>query len=176
MSRLSTLSSAAVRAMFSSETDENLIMLLTIYSVDSSSQVVSRLADGFTQRITSLTTDQEVIYGVTSRGNDYIFLPMVIGLPGEQETGVGNCSVTLNYVTPEAIELIRVQLTKPVQVNIELVLSSSPDIVEASFPGFYITNVSYNAESITFELTMIDYSREPFPCHNFIPSYFPGLF
>lgn len=176
MSRLSTLSASAIKAMFSSETDEALLLLITIYDPNDTSIVKMRLSDGYTGRLLSQTTDEEVIYGVTSRGNEYVFLPLEIKLPGEQETGVGSCSLTLNYVTPEAIELIRKQLTGPVEIDIELVLSGSPDTVEASFPGFYITSVTYNAESISLDLTMIDYAREPFPCYNFIPSYFPGLF
>lgn len=176
MSRLSTLSAAAIRAMFSSETDENLIMLLTIYDPDAPTTPIFRLADGYTGRLANLTTDEEVVYGVASRGNDYMFLPMQIELPGEQDTGVGQCRIGLQYVTREAIELVRVQLTQPTRVKIELVLSGSPDVVEASFPDFYITSATYNADTINFDLTMINLAREPFPCYNFIPTYFPGLF
>lgn len=176
MSRLSTLSAAAIRAMFSSETDENIIMLLTIYDPNNQDEIAFRFADSYTQRITSLTTDEEVVYGVPSRGQDFVFLPLSIGLPAEQDTGMGTCTLTLQYVTREAIELIRTELTKPTRVQIELVLSGSPSTVEAVFPGFSITSANYNADSITFELTMINLAREPFPCYNFIPSYFPGLF
>lgn len=176
MSRISTLSASAIKAMFSSETDENIIMLLTIYNPTDDSQVSFRLADSYTQRIESLTTDTEVIYGVPSRGEDFIFLPMSISLPTEQDTGVGICKLSLQYVTREIIELIRTELTKPTRVQLELVLSGSPDTVEAIFPGFYITGATYNADSINFDLTMINLAREPFPCYNFIPMYFPGLF
>ncbi len=176
MSRISTLSASAVRAMFSSETDENIIMLITIYDPSDQSQVVFRFADNYTQRIASLTTDEEVIYGVPSRGQDFVFLPMTVGLPSEQDTGVGTCTLTLRYVTREAIELIRTQLRQPTQVKIELVLSGSPSTVEAVFPGFYITGATYSTETINFELTMINLAREPFPCYSFIPMYFPGLF
>ena len=176
MSRLSTLSAAAIRAMFSSETDENLIMLLTIYDPDAPSTPIFRLADGYVGRLQNLITDDEVVYGVASRGSDYVFLPMQIELPGEQDTGVGQCRISLQYVTREAIELVRVQLTQPTRVKIELVLSSTPDAVEASFPDFYITSATYNADTVSFDLTMINLAREPFPCYNFIPTYFPGLF
>jgi hypothetical protein len=181
MSRLNSLSAAAIKAMFSSETDQQLIMLLTIYDptlVAGTTNTVEpvRLADSYTGRLDSITTEDEVYYGVTSRTKDYLFLPMQMSLPGEQDTGVGQCSLTLNYVTPEAIVLIRQHLTGPCKVLIELVLSGSPNIVEASFPGFYITSVSYNAESITLALNMISLNTEPFPSFNFTPSYFPGLF
>lgn len=175
MSRLTKLSPAAIKAMFSSETDEQLITLLTIQNPSQPNTPI-RLADSYSQRLTSLTTDDEVVYGVISRGNNYVFLPLEITLPSEEDAGVGRCSIVMNYVTTEAIQLIRQHLTNPTQVNLELILASNPNYVEASFPGFYITNASYNASQITLNLDMIDYTREPFPCYNFTPNYFPGLF
>jgi hypothetical protein len=176
MSRLSTLSASAIKAMFSSETDEMLLMLISIRDPNNRTSIKMRLCDGFTQRLPSLTTDDEVIYGVVSGGHEYTFLPIEVKLPGEPDTGVSNCSLVFNYVTPEAIELIRTELTGPAEVSIDLVLSGSPNTIEASFPGFYITTATYNANSISLDLTMIDYAREPFPCYSFTPSYFPGLF
>jgi hypothetical protein len=175
MSRLSTLSSAAVRAMYSSETQEAISMLVTIYNPATDLPEL-RLADSFSGRLSSLTTDMEIVYGITSRGHDHVFLPMQITLPTEQETGVGQCNIVLNYTSPEAIQLIREKITKPTKVLLELVLVSSPDTIEASFSDFYITSVTYNAEQITLSLDMISLNREPFPCYNFTPGYFPGLF
>lgn len=175
MSRLTKLSPQALKAMFSSETDEQIITLLTIEDPSNPGTPI-RLSDSFTQRLASLTTDDEVVYGVSSRGQDYIFLPLEISLPSEEETGAGKCSIVLNYVTPEAIQLVRQNLVNPTQVTLELVLSSNTNYVEATFPGFQVTGASYNSESITLELDMIDYTKEPFPCYNFTPNYFPGLF
>jgi len=177
MSRLSTLSAAAIRAMFSSETEQAVVMLLTIYSLDGTT-VVIRLADNFNKRLSE--TDAEIVYGVRSRLNDYVFLPMEISLPSETQDGSSNCSIKFNFVTPEAIQIIREQLTGPVKVLLELVLSdgTSSDLntVEATFSGFYITSASYSAESITLNLGMINYNTEPFPAYNFTPKNFPGLF
>jgi hypothetical protein len=161
--------------MFASETPEALILLITITNPADPTAPV-RLADGYTNRIDSLTTDNEVIYGVTSNSKNYIFLPMELSLPGEQETGAGQCSLILKFVTREAIELIRTHLTSPVDVQIDLVLASSPNTVETSFSGFKITNVTYNADQITFDLNMVSLSREPFPSFTFTPANFPGLF
>ena len=175
MSRLNSLSQSAVRAMFASETPEAVILLVTITNPATPTTPI-RLADGYTGRLASLTTDAEIIYGVTSNSKDYLFLPMQIALPGEEEAGAAQCSLILNFVTPEAIELIRTHLTSPVSVQIDLVLASSPNTVEATFTGFKITNVTYNADQITFNLNMVSLSREPFPCFTFTPANFPGLF
>jgi len=175
MSRLNSLSQSAVRAMLASETPEALILLITITNPADLTAPI-RLADGYTNRINSLTTDNEIVYGVTSNSKNYIFLPMQLSLPGEQEAGAAQCSLILNFVTKEAIELIRTHLTSPVSVQIDLVLASSPDRIEASFSGFKISSVTYNADQITFDLNMVSLSREPFPCFTFTPANFPGLF
>jgi hypothetical protein len=191
MSRLNSLSASAIRAMFSSETDEQLITLLTIKDPDGGTDDV-RLADSFTGRLTGSVTnwttqeletiegytdESDVIYGVTFAGDDYWFIPMQINLPTEEETGVGNLTININYVTPEAIVLIRKYLVKPTEVIISLVLSSKlTGPAEVVFPKFYIVAATYSAESIQLQLEMINFTREPFPSFTFSPLYFPGLF
>jgi hypothetical protein len=178
MSRLTSLSPNAVQAMFSTETQQQLVMLISIYDpADLTGNTITlRLADTFTNRLASLTTDSEIVYGVTSRSHDYIFLPLQITLPTESDTGTGGYSININYTSPDIIQLIRTQLTKPTKVLLELVLGASPNTVEASFSDFYITSVNYTQQQITLNLEMISLTREPFPCFNFTPGYFPGLF
>lgn len=167
------MSPDAIRAIFSPEADSDLLFLLTIYDPSSPTTVVARLADGFTKRISE--TADEVVYGVTSRSQDFIFLPMEISLPTEDEAQAPRCSIVLRDVTRYVIPIVRT-IVGPPTVKMELVLSKTPDTVEASFTGFYISNFSYNADSVTADLSMIDYEREPFPMHSFTPAYFPGMF
>ena len=173
MSRLTSMSPEALRAVFSPDADSDLIFLLTIYDPIQTNKVVARLADGFTQRISE--TADEVIYGVRSNGNDYIFLPMEIGLPSEEEAQAPRCSITLHDVTRYLTPTIRA-LAAPPKIKMELVLSKTPDVVEVSFDDFYISSFSYNSDSVTATLSMIDLEREPFPMHSFTPRYFPGMF
>lgn len=173
MSRLTSMSAAAIRSVFSPEADADLYMLLTIYDPTDGVTVVARLADGFTQRISE--TDDDVVYGVVSRGNNFIFLPMTITLPTEAEAQAPSCSITLHDVTRYIMPLIRT-LNGPPSVKLELVLSTTPDTVEASFSEFYLTGITYSAESVQGQLVMIDYSREAIPSHAFTPALFPGLF
>jgi hypothetical protein len=132
-----------------------------------------RLCDGYTERISE--TADEVIYGVTSRGNKFTFLPIQVTLPQEDEAQAPKCTITLNDVTRSVTPLIR-SLTSSPKVLLELVLSKTPDRVEVSFSGLYITNFTYNADSVVATLAMTDYEREPFPMHTFSPKYFPGIF
>lgn len=173
MSRLTSMSPAAIKAIFSPDSDDDLITLLTIYDPINESEIIARLADGYTKRI--IETDNEVIYGVTSNGLDYTFLPMQISLPSEDEAQAPRCSIVLNDVTRYITPIIRT-LTAPPRIKLELILTKSPDIVEVSFEYFYINNFTYTAQSVTADLAMIDYEREPFPMHAFTPRYFPGMF
>jgi hypothetical protein len=167
------MSPEAIKAIFSPEADSDLLFLLTVYDPADGTTVVTRLADGFTKRISE--TDNEVVYGVTSRSQDFIFLPMEISLPTEEEAQAPRCSIVLRDVTKYVIPIVRT-IVGPPKVKMELVLSKTPDIVEATFNGFYISSFSYNADSVTADLSMIDYEREPFPMHSFTPAYFPGMF
>ena len=173
MSRLTSMSPNALKAVFSPDADDDLIILLTIYNPLNENEVIFRLADGYTKRISE--TANEVMYGVTSNGNDYTFLPMQISLPSEDEAQAPRCSIVMYDVTRHLTPIIR-SITAPPRIKLELVLSKSPDVVEVSFSDFYINNFTYNAESVTADLAMIDYEREPFPVHSFTPRYFPGMF
>lgn len=167
------MSPNALKAVFSPDADDDLIILLTIYNPLNESEVIARLADGFTKRISE--TESEVLYGVTSNGFDYTFLPMEISLPSEDEAQAPRCSIVMHDVTRHLTPIIRT-ITAPPRIKLELVLTKTPDVVEVSFSDFYINAFTYNADSVTADLAMIDYEREPFPMHSFTPRFFPGMF
>lgn len=167
------MSPNALKAVFSPDADDDLITLLTIYDPLDENIVIARLADSYTKRISENDTD--VVYGVTSNSLDYTFLPMEISLPSEDEAQAPRCSIVLHDVTRYLTPIIRT-ITAPPRIKLELVLSKSPDIIEVSFSDFYINNFTYNSDSVTADLAMIDYEREPFPASSFTPRYFPGLF
>ncbi len=167
------MSPSALRAVFSPEADDDLMILLTIYDPSNETQVIARIADGYTKRISE--TELDVMYGVTSNGNDYMFLPMEITLPSEDEAQAPKCSIVMYDVTRHLTPIIRT-IASPPRVKMELVLSKTPDVIEVSFSDFFISNFNYNADSVSAELSMIDYEREPFPMHSFTPQYFPGMF
>ena len=177
MSRLTSMSPEAIRAVFSPDMDSELIFLLTIYDPETQLPTV-RLADNFTQRLALPPYEEtatEVYYGVVSRGEQFLFLPMELSLPSEEEAQAPKCSLVLRDVTRYVTPIIR-EISGPPKVKMELVLSKTPDTVEASFVGFYINSFMYTADAVTAELSMIDYEREPFPMHSFTAPYFPGLF
>lgn len=171
MSRLGSLSANAIQAMFAQETSETLVCLLTITGEGITNPI--RLADNYTGRLSE--TDDDVIYGLTSNGENYIFMPFNITLPTEEQSATPRCQLIINDVTRYLIPTIRT-ITSPPNVQIDLVLKSSLNQVEITFGGFILSNITYNANTITCDLTVESLAIEPFPSHTFTPSSFPGMF
>lgn len=115
------------------------------------------------------------VYGVVSSTVPYLFLPFNLTLPTEEQSAAPRCSITMNDVTKLILPAMREITTAPT-VSIVLVLSATPSVVEATFPGFKMSGITYNANTISGELTVESLAVEPFPAHTFTPSYFPGLF
>lgn len=173
MSRLSSLSPNAIKALLSPDADDSLAVLLT-FSGDGISPNVC-ISDSFTKTLTGLTTADELVYGITSRDTDFVFIPFQITLPDEQIASAPRCQLTMYDVTRYMVPILR-SITSPPNVLIELVMTGSPDTVEIAFSGFTLGGVNYNKDQITAELIVQSLANEPFPQHSFTPSYFPGLF
>lgn len=174
MSRLSTLSANALKALFDIESNDTLITLVTLkQNPDVGIYNDIYLCDTSSQRLSE--TDSEVTYGTISNGINYQYLPLEIVLPNDDATNGPKCSLTLHDVTRYLVPTIRT-LTGPPDVTLQLVLYSTPNVVEISYSGFKLTNIVYNANTITGDLTIPSLEIEPFPAHSFTPAYFPGLF
>lgn len=203
MSRLTSIRPEAIKALYSPDSDDTLITLITIYDPEDESEPVVRIADNYTTHFTSpvtignedinrivsapsgaaafppiqLQTDgEDIIYGVIGPNSEkFIFLPLSITLPDETAGQSPRCVLSLFDVAGYLTPLIR-EIYGPPLVKLQLVLASSPSVVEITFTDFFLTNITYTRDSIQAELNMINLDREPFPQHKFTPAYFPGLF
>jgi hypothetical protein len=171
VTRLASLSADALRMMFSPDADDTLITLLTITGTGIATPI--RLADGYTQRISE--TAEDVVYGVVSRSNNYIFLPLRITLPTEEQEAAPRAQIAISDVTRYLTPVIR-SITVAPSVKLELVLASDPDTVEVEWPGFLMSGITYNKDVVTADLSVESLTIEPFPKDTFTPSGFPGLF
>jgi hypothetical protein len=124
---------------------------------------------------TYTTNDDDILYGVISRSDKYLFIPMQITLPDESDGKAPRATITFYNITGHLTPLVRT-LNNPPPVKLEVILASNPDEVEISYSDLYLFNVSYNKETVTAEISIAGLDREPFPQHNFTPLYFPGLF
>lgn len=171
-----TFSAGAVRQFFSPDADDPYILLLTITAPnDVPGADTLRLANSWTTRLTSYETDESMtVYGVTSNGNDFIFIPFELSLP-TQDDAAPRATLRIHDITREVMPLIR-GLSGTPAVTLQVVLASAPNTVELSFPGLIMRSISYDRDTIEGELTADDLASEPFPAHTFTPNWFPGLF
>jgi len=153
-----TISSSAWQAIAVRETTEAFLLLMT---VTPSGQPPIRMVNN--------TSD------VVSRGNTFIAYPFTIDLPSNEEGQISSARIVLDNVSRTLVDEIRA-LASPLQVLLEVVLSSAPDTVEASFPDFTLRNVTYNALTIEGTLTLEDFLSEPYPKDILSGASFPGLF
>lgn len=164
-----TLSLNARQAMFSQETDEVPILLLTITHPTTAD--IIRLSTDPTTRISSAP----LVYGTVSRSKTFLYVGMQATLPDEKDKAPPMAQFRVSNVDRSIIPLIR-SIYSPAQVLMELVLASALDDVEVEYPVLEIVSVDYAADVITFTLAMDALTSERFPGGSFDPAGFGGLF
>jgi len=160
-------------AAFAQETGRCPIALITLTHEDLDDPI--RISTDPTQELTELTTDTQKVYGTVSDGSDYIFLPVRLTLPNDTDAGPGEMKLEIDNVHRSITESIRTIQT-PVTCQVDLVLDNALDTVDASWPEFKLTNITYNATVVCGTLKLEMLNTEPFPSGSFTPNYFPGLF
>lgn len=152
------LSPAALQSAFAQETEEVWLVLLTMThaSLPDSLRFVSNFAS------------------VTSRGQVYIAFPFEIEFPDQDADNSGEARVTIDNVDRQIVQTIR-DISSPPEVTLEVVMASSPDVVEAQFTGMVLRNVEYDAARVRGTLRFEDIMTEPVSVQ-MTPARFPGLF
>lgn len=154
-----SVSSLTKQALHAPETGEAFLILLTLNHAGLSEPI----------RVTSdaVTT--------VSRGNSFVAFPFELILPDDLDDRAPRARLVIDNIDRQIVQAVR-GLTSPLTVLIEIVRAAAPDTVEAQFVDFKLTNVSYDAYKVEGNLTIEDFTAEPFPAAVFSPSLFPGLF
>lgn len=154
-----TLSDALKQAAFLQDTDEAVLVLLTIAHDDINPSI----------RVVNNTVD------ITSNGNLFTAFPFDITLPDEKEQGAPGARLTIDNVSREIAEAIRL-ISTPATITIEIIRAVDPDTIEQAWSAMGLRNVKWDmfkmSGTLLFELIEI----EPFPALQFSPAFFPGLF
>lgn len=156
-------------ALFAQESGEVVIFLLTITHDELEDPI--RLTTDPTER----KSDTPLIYRTMSRGEEYLFAGVDVTLPDDQDKSPPASKLSIANVTRELIPLAR-SVSTPPSVKIEAVLASAPDTVEMIWPAMDMSNLTYDASFLQFDLTMDALVTEPYPSGTFSPASFPGLF
>ncbi len=153
------LSQTARQALYAGETGEVFLVLLTL-SHPSLTEPIRVSSDAV---------------NTVSRGDTFIAYPFDLFIPDDTESASPRARLTIDNIDRQIVAAVRNATTAP-SILIEIVLASDPDTVEASFPDFKLTNVKYDAISVSGDLTIEDFTSEPWPAAVFSPANFPGIF
>lgn len=161
------------QAAYAAETGRVLILLFTLEHASLAEPIL--ISSDPTVELTELSTPTEKVYGTISNGNTFIFYPMNIKLPDDADEGMGEMTLEIDNVHRSLVQTIR-SISTPVTVKTEIILDNDLDTVEVSWPEFILSNISYNATTISGTLRPELLEKEPFPAGSFTPSYFRGMF
>lgn len=154
-----TLSSLAKQAIHAQETGEVFLLLLTLSHASLAQPI--RVANN--------------LENVTSNGNTFTAFPFTIVLPQEQEDQPPRMRLVIDNVDRTIVTALR-NLTSPPTIQLDVVLASQPNTLEASFPGFSLRQAQYDQLVVEGELTLEEIVLEPFPEGSFDPQNFAGIY
>ena len=148
-----------IRSAFAPETAEVWIPLVTIQhsTLSEPIRVANNLED------------------ITSNGNLFKGCPFEPVFPGDTDDGPPGAKLRISNVSQEIVKVVR-EIDTPASVDLQLVLASDPDTIEAEYNGLELRDVTGDAGYIEGILGHDDLRLEPFPYEGFSPTYFPGLF
>ena len=148
-----------LNALAAQETNEAILVLLTITHASLSPPI----------RVTSNSVQTE------SNGNTFYQYPFNLTLPNDPESGFSSGRLTIDNVGREIISSIR-SISTPLTIMLQVVMASAPNTVYVEFSDFKLTNIKYDALTITADLVLDHFINEPFPGNRITPSNFPGMF
>lgn len=97
---------------------------------------------------------------ITSNGEVYIGYPFAITMPPDGDTKSPSVRIEIDNIDPIITEMIR-EFSEPPDVEIHVVLASDPDTYEKSIGALKLTQVTYNAQSVSGTLEPIDLMATP---------------
>lgn len=159
----STLSATARAAVFAQDSGEIAVPLLTLTSPSLNGGVPLRLCAW-----------REPI---TSRGMLFDPYPFAVTLPEDTDDRPPKAMIELDNISTEAAVWMR-SIDQPVKVKLEIVLRSTPDVVEFATPIMEAMTAVFSASSgkISVPISIYPYGKLQCPHRAFTPNLFPGLF
>lgn len=167
-----SLSAATTESLLASESGDALIFLITISHPDLAEP--ARICTAALQRVEE--TDEDVVYGLISRGMKFIYLPNIgITLPNDDDESPPAIGLSIDMYE-DIVKVIRTIGVETPTVGVEMVLSATPDLVEASWPDFELHDTTIEQDVITGNLGLDSLETEPGCRYRFSPATHPGLF
>lgn len=155
------LSSNLVSELLAAQSGEALLVLIEI---------------GHSSFTTPLRVTSDGVNTV-SNGNTFVPFPFQLKLPNEMHEREPRATLQVSNVDRTIVQALRnAPADELPTVSMQIVRASTPNTVEANFPGFELASAEYNRDAVQGELIVERFATEPFPSQYFTPGLFPALF
>ncbi len=111
----------------------------------------------------------------TSRGLEFLAFPVKIRFPIDDGESARDFTMDFDNASLEMIEQIR-SVTNRIDVKIELVLASLPDVVQIIQDDLVISTLSYSAQKIQAKIVLDSFLNIEVTSERYGPANFPGMF
>ena len=115
-----------------------------------------------------------LIYATRSQGQNWLFVPIAARLPDETDEVLAT-QLVLENVDPDIIEALSAS-TEPGLVDLQVVLSTSPELIEEEYRGLLCFAAEADIDRVELTLARESEEMEPFPADRMTAGQFPGLF
>jgi len=156
-------------------TEEIYVVLMEITHDDLDAPI--RLSTDNAKRVSS----DPLVYGTRSSWRDanplsepYLWVIASVLVPSDQDDAPSSGSFALETLDSSVTKLL-LSFTDPAQLNIAVVLASSPDLVEAEWLGLDITTAAIDSGEIALTFSREEVELERFPFARLTRNRFPGL-
>lgn len=147
------------QAVYAQETEHEFVVLISISHDDLEEPI----------RVNSSGKD------VLHNGDNYVAFPFEVILPDDVDDRPPRAKLRIDNISREVVLAIRTISSAP-RVTIRIVMAETPDVVEAEFLDFRLSNITYDQLTVEGDLTLEEFIGEPYPARVFSPADFPGLF
>ena len=152
------LSPALLAQLYAQESDVPFLMLVTLTHPSFS-----------TIRLVNNSED------IVSNGETFIAFPMRIRLPMDDGESTREVSIEFDNVSLALIDELRT-VTSPIDVKIDMILSSNPDDIQISLDELKMRNVTYNKQVVSARLYLDSFLNVELTSERYSPKLYPGLF
>jgi hypothetical protein len=153
------LSLAALVAMWSRESADAIIPLLTITHPEMTD--ILRFALHATN--------------IVSRRELFLAFPFDLQMPSDSPDRPSQGQLSISNIDRRMTAYLE-SISSPPLVTIEIIMLSTPDVVEITCAGLELRKIKYNQQAVTGDLESPRFINEGFPRGIVSPSYFPGAF
>lgn len=101
--------------------------------------------------------------------------PMRIRFPVDDGETAREFSIEFDNVSLDLVKGIRT-VTTPINVKIEMILASMPDVVQIEQSELKIATLTYNKSTVSAKIILDNFLNTEMTSERYSPSNFPGLF